>query len=78
MYAKWILSIEMPLFGTGEWNYSLPGPEGRNIHKFDYISEPIYSECSLVVQTTEKLTGSLPDLATYNVYKVNASNRGLS
>ena len=23
-------------------NDSLPGPEGRNIHEFDYISEPVY------------------------------------
>ena len=29
--------------GTGLWNDLLhvPGPEGRNIHKFDYISEPV-------------------------------------
>ena len=44
MYAKWIPSIEIlvPLLGTGYWNNSLPGPEGRNFHKFDYISEPVY------------------------------------
>ena len=27
---------------TGYWNDSLPGPEGRNSRKFDYIREPVY------------------------------------
>ena len=42
MYAKWIPSIEIALLCTGLWNYSLPGPEGRDLHKFDYISEQVY------------------------------------
>ena len=46
MYAKWIPGIEMPLLGTG--------PEGRNIHKFVYISEPVYSLslCSQIYKYT--------------------------
>ena len=39
MYANWIPSIEIQLLGTGYWNNLLPGPGGRNIDNFDYISE---------------------------------------
>ena len=48
MWAKWIPSIAIPLLGTGYWNDSLPSPEGRNIHKFDFIGEPVY--CHMVLR----------------------------
>ena len=44
-------NIEIPLLGTGIWNDSLLGPEGRNIHKFDYISEPVYWNSHKCIQT---------------------------